>query len=608
MKIFFIFCLLIASQYLFSQDQREDSTRLYQTPEEVITTEDWNRFLDLRQNQGINPKSKIQEIEKLLDKYYSQFVGEKRILDAKINGKRFSPEISKNTLRLLIKEMKSQRSQTFLIRDSNILFEIYGTLGELYNSDKNNPKAIQSYYNALRYRDFTNSEKRLITEYKEKSTGDERTQTHIRIKENYENAKKELEETKANYYREKARDIRTPTIKVLPPPPDFSALEEKVKKAKEDYEKSLQTNIQPQLDKKGETDSNAVYQLAQVVKIAEDENQDRLKILDKSNTFWGQPFILFDTKKNTNLFAYEQLLEFAYKLYPKNPKVTRELAESLRTSQKTRNSLDFYLKYIELVQENPPNEEVEKTKLTESFLKIGILYSNLKRYVQAAEYYEKYVKTQEESEDKTKFYFHLGDFYSKQLGNYPKSAEYFGKWLDSSSKIDAENLNPVQEARKKAMEFRANFGISLHYKFLRLPQEETKSLETCYNLYKEIQSILEKENQNYQDSLKQINEIKKDLINSTNKEDLTRLEEAKRNSHEAKANVKSIQTKYKALSKNLVLFKLAEFAEDNRDFERAKQFYKEIVEVGNELDINRALKSITRIDKTLQDGIIRDRF
>ena len=284
--------LLLLPFFLFSQDMRDDSTGLYLTPEQVITNEDWSKFSELHQSNSTDPQTKIQEIEKLLEKYYSQFVGEKRILEEKINGETFSPGISQNTLRLLVRDMKSQKSQTYLIRDSDMLFEIYETLGDLYKSVQNNPKSVWSYAAALRYRDFTNSEAKLISEFQDKKSGSDALQKHIAIKENYEKAKLELKEAKDSYYLERSKDIRTPNIKFLQQAPNFGAMENKVEKAEKDYQNSLKVNIQPLIDRKGEKDSNVIYKLAEVVKIAEDENQERLKVLDKSNTFWGEPFIL----------------------------------------------------------------------------------------------------------------------------------------------------------------------------------------------------------------------------------------------------------------------------------------------------------------------------
>ncbi len=88
-KILFCLCLVLVgsfSIYPDEQDRRYDSKNLYDPPSVKITEQDLN---DLRRAIQDPSKDAVSEIQKVLDRYYSQFIDSRRIEEEKTSRKNF---------------------------------------------------------------------------------------------------------------------------------------------------------------------------------------------------------------------------------------------------------------------------------------------------------------------------------------------------------------------------------------------------------------------------------------------------------------------------------------------------------------------------------------
>ncbi|EPG66638.1 hypothetical protein [Leptospira wolffii] len=606
------------------QDQRLDPAGIYKLPHEVIPPENLAKLKESLLNSEAEGGDGISAIRQLLDPYYAQFVDPKRTEEERRLGRIFTEKTDRNTLRLLILKMMGKITQANQLRDSPILYELHLLLSKEYSKKKQNSKALEEAITALRYRDFSHTEDYFPKEDRLKELYDTneigRAKSHAGARKDLERAKSDWTAAKDRVHLLEAALARSQELIFESDPgprkvgqadvnlakQQSKQSEENLRKAETAYKDSFENNYYPFFKRKSREDAETVFTLAKYVKDSENENKERLKVVNKASVSGQGIFVLFDYKRNTDFFAYSALLETAFRLDPEYSAVVLALAEELRSSGKKSKALDFYLKYLSLaLKENRPASEVAPV-----YRAIAALHTELKQYILAGEYYEKYYESEPDPKKKGMYAFELGSFFDTKVGNLENGKKYYSDWLESweREKATASELSYPDSQERIRMEVLAHQGISKLYRYEKKPEREKEWLLKSLGAYNRLRTNLKQEEDKYSEGKKELLLIKKGLLERTNDQDMAQYRLKSLELEESKERIDIIRTKLDSSPGPRVLQRLSVLYEFEKDYSESKRMNQEILKVGNQTEINLALKNLERINKILEDGIARDPY
>lgn len=604
-SFFFVVNLLFFSKtYLYSHDARYDKLRNAKLPEAYFSGE---RFQELTSNtRNLNETEKIEQIEKALEEYYSQFYEEKRIEHDKKSKAYFDkkekrevsfyyrstsgkilPSSNVNDIRVFHAENKSLFGPSFLIRDSETLHTLHFELGNLYNQANQKHKAMEHFLAAFRYVDFTLSEESLETLNTREFLDTEaksKLQIHFQKKQEYEKAKQDYIQTIDEFHKNQAEELRSSLANKTffqPRNLDTKPLEEKLKQKEQEYQTSLNENYLPMLKKRNENLANKLFRFAKLTK--------EMEINEKTYRYVKEAYPIHEINFK-DFPSFLQILEFANRLAPENPEVLYHIAEEYRSISKKKEALTYYLKYDSL-----PKERFSEKPKEDVSLKIASLYTELKQPVLAVSFYERHFENLDEGK-KQSFAFVLGDFFEKRIGNLEKSYKYYKQFLEK------ENLEKENSLYQSIV---ANLGISKFYKQSKNPKLEEEHLEKAYQSYKLLEGKLLSKEKEIEKQKEEVSRLKKGLLYNTDEDVLNDFRERQNNLSLEIENWKSIKNFYDKAPKIDLLYRLTKLCDEKRDYKKEKEYFREILNFGGEAEISFALKNLERIQKIEQDGLYR---
>ncbi|XDD51497.1 hypothetical protein AB3N59_07110 [Leptospira sp. WS92.C1] len=626
-KIKFIlsFYLVLSGSFVVladEQDRRYDSKNLYDPPSVKITEQD---LKNVRQSLEDPSKDPISEVQKILNNYYNQFIDSRRIEEEKRLGRIFDEKTNRNSIRLLILSMFSKLSPSGMLRDSPILFELHMILSREYSKKKQNAKAIEAALTAIRYRDFSHTENefldpRRLAEVYEPSEK-QSALSHKQTLENLENSKKRLQDSKDLFHLVESNSLRGKETRISEKngegssgevrllAKDLPTLKEKIsqnendlKSKEKEYIDSKSSVYESFLKKKSKEDAETVYYLANLIKQSENENKERLKVVNNLSVSGTGIFVLFDYKRNTDFFATAALWELVTKLDPNAKDAFLDLAKELKASGKKAKAIDFYKKYLELARK----ENIEESKLAEVYDSIASLYTELKQNVLAASYYELYYNAETNPRRKTSFAYELGSFFENRTGNLEKAMIYYEAWLKNHPDPTNANL-PFQEiCELYRQEFLSQYGISKVHSYHRKPKLEKAALNEAIASYERLNEVYKNEESKNSSLKRETLQIKKNLLEKTDDSTMAQYRLKDLDLQESTSRLGIVQTKLNSTPVTLAMKKLSVLLEQEKDFLSARKVYENIIKIGNFLEINLSLKNIDRINKILEDGISRE--
>ncbi|TGK30961.1 hypothetical protein EHQ12_06055 [Leptospira gomenensis] len=624
-KCFLLSCLVFVGTFSVSaeeQDRRYDSRKIYDPPHVRITEQTMS---ELRTSLQDPSKDGLAEIQKVLNGYYSQFIDSRRIEEERRLGKIFDEKTNRNTIRLLILGLLSKLSPSGLMRDSPILFELHMLLSKLYNDKKQNAKAIEAALTAIRYRDFSHTEEEFLDERRLAEVYDvpekQAAASHRRIKEDREKAAADLKTSRDFFHLVEANLIRGKETKISEKngngattervlfAKDLPALKERITQAEKELERrekeysdSKAAAYESFRVKKSKEDAQTVYYLAGLIRQSENENKERLKVVNNLSVSGTGIFVLFDYKRNTDFFATAALWELVTKLDPEFKDAYLDLAKELKSSGKKEKAIDFYKKYLDLARK----EKTEESKLAETYFAIASLYTELKQNVLASSYYESYYGAEADSKKKKKFAYELGSFFENRTGNLEKAVLFYGDWLKDRSDSENSDLPFSDVCERHRQEFSAQYGISRFYAYARKPREEKVFLRRSIQAYETLSEILRSEESKHSALKKETLEIKKNLLERTDDSTMAQYRLKDLDLQESASRLGVARTKLNSTPVTLAMKRLSVLLEEEKDFAGAKKIYEDIVRIGNEIEVNLSLRNIDRINKILEDGIKRE--
>ncbi|WP_246047996.1 tetratricopeptide repeat protein [Leptospira ilyithenensis] len=561
------------------------------------------------------PKSldtKIREGEGLLKRYYSQFIEEKRIWEDRERGNVYSSRSDQNDIRLLLWQNTHKLSETLVVKDSPVLYELHTRMARLYTEKEKYAPALRHYIAAFRYHPLDPSEERFRQgEWQKedyKSLFAPSAKEHQRIWETKDKAEKDWKQAKDDKHSVLADLARTkrPLSEILA---EEKRQDEIIKNrsstlqtASKNYDDSFKSRYAAYLLGKQQSDSKTFYDMANVVKKIEDDNKERLKIVNKLGVAGKGIYVLFDYKRNTDFFAYELLLEKAYSQWQENPQVILDVAEQYRQDGKKEKAIDFYEKYLGLIEKQNPQDEAGKESLTKTYLRLAMLNADIKRKVIASGYYEKYFLGSQDNPEKTRVSYEMGVFFAGHIGDLKKSSLYLSYWLERNSK----DWNPGLDANTNLPELEsiAFFYLSKKDKSDRNQEAERNKLNLAYSQWKKLETLHIEAEKELETIRARKLKIKKDLLVTTEDDALSQYRLLDIRVEDQEAVVRVLKTKLDKIPVLQLLFRLGVLAEYSKDFEKAVGYYNSVIELGGEVEIQLALKEKKRVERILTTGVI----
>lgn len=651
-SILIFFLLAVPGIFAGEEDRRNPLQDLYFTPLQVISLEeiqalDSEKRLKIDEDSGIalrdepkppsidgtdapvvvpdgisegsvdetGPKSietKIKEAEGLLKRYYSQFIEEKRIWEDREKGNIYNSRTESNDIRLLLWQKTHKESETYIVRDSPLLYFLHIRLARLYKESEKYAASLRHYLAAFHYHplDLTENEYRTgvwkaedVLGYDAKSA-----EIHQNIYDQFKEKEKEFKKAKDDLHILESDWVRSgKSLASIGQVKEqqltvIRTKENELKSLKQEYETSIQNRYNTYLQKRKEAESNDLYALANVVKKLEDDNKERLKIVNKSGVAGKGIYVLFDYKRNTDFFAYELILERAFKVWNENPLVLNDIAEQFRQDGKKEKAVDFYEKSLALLlkKENPSEEDL--TKINQTYLRLATLNADLKRKILAGTYYESYFNTSPDSLEKTRVAYEMGIFFSEHIGDVEKASQFLTYWLDRTSR----DWNPqvTEESKYLELESIAFYQLSKKDRKNRRIIPEQNKLNLAYEQWKKLDTKLITAEKELKEIIEKKQKLKRDLLITTEDDALSQYRLMDIKIEDKQAEIRVLETKRDKIPLVKILFRLGAISEENRDFQKALSFYDTIIQIGKETEINVALREMERVKKILVTGNI----
>ena len=626
------------------EDSRLSLKDLYLTPLEVILPEEIGKIeseerIPLDPESGValrekpiqregaelipeetGPKTidrKIKEAEGLLKRYYAQFLAEKRIWEERERGSIYSSRTEQNDIRLLLYETTHKISETYLVRESPILFELHSKLARYWIELEKPERAIRHFTAAYRYRSLSATEdffrkgewknEDFRDSFKSKSDfHDQKFFERDKALKEFQKAKDDIHLLEAELFRKEesktSRDQQLTTARN-----NIESKKTIYEQKEKEYQDSFKANYNLYLETRKREDSSNFFFLAKVVRKLEEENKERLKIINKSSVAGKGIFVLFDYKKNRDFFAYEMLLEKSYHLWPNNPEPIAEVAESFRQDGRKDKAIDFYDQLLRVLADKKGNlSDTEKELEFNSCLRLASLNADLKRLPLAGKFYEKYFLLSPDSDRKTQVAFEMGQFFLTKLGDKEKAAIFYIYWLERNSR----DWNPSAKAQSKIEELEslAFLGLSQLERQKKNFEVERDRLLVSIQKFNELEKSRDLSLKKVRELQEQKLRVKKDLIASTEDEALSQYRILDVKIEDAQAELRTFGSRLKTIPITNIYFRLAHLYERDRDFTKADEAYDQVIALGKETEIDLALKDKKRIQRILLTGKIDPPF
>jgi hypothetical protein len=95
------------------------------------------------------------------------------------------------------------------------------------------------------------------------------------------------------------------------------------------------------------------------------------------------------------------------------------------------------------------------------------------------------------------------------------------------------------------------------------------------------------------------------MLKTNTSQDLISYKEEQEKLEEARIDYNLTLNEYTVLKKVPLLLRIIHLEELNRNYRKVKELYSEIIQIGNEVEINSALRNLNRINKIIEDGYNR---
>jgi len=432
----------------------------------------------------------------------------------------------------IVKEFIKAPQHSFFITQAPNLFTAHHMLAKAYEKNKDYLEAGHHYITALRYRTlkltpkiWTNrrrlelaqapkSERDMVSDYlkKEQQIGDEINsyrETVLRTHAEEDNMNDDPSNSHSAIRKiiEKNKVIR-------------EEAKQKFLKAKSDFSKAAENYKAYERQHNAES-ADFLVELSELFYTLDESIRDRNKIAnykEQYNSSYNYTFFQ-DWRKKGRHRAYLNSLEVAAQLDRTNPRTTYKMGVQYKKNGEVDRSTGAFLKTLEYEKNADDAKKLRSNEKFFTYIHLGGLYKRIKKYVNAAYYYENALKMSETGDCKapidirintaTLHVLHTGNFLrAKQLLEELKKEPAneneegsFKKIPENSSDPDNlkfdENDGKINSSERKLRNSRKALEIEIlliqTYKKLKERKNLMKSLSVAKSMHEDIEENIVKE-------------------------------------------------------------------------------------------------------------------
>ncbi|MCR9142968.1 MAG: hypothetical protein NXI24_12005 [bacterium] len=643
----------------------ESRAALYESPQDLI---DGAVVAQLEQDlAGAAPDyEQIQSTARAeLDRYYAQFIHEKRTADERRDPSLSYGNLDANALRLLILREDQEYARSEFQGESPYLFRLHRILGRVYSEPGYAPdfrRALREYAAALRYtgRPLPALLANIGTPVLPTADGAPdpaanpvatgvpadrqiaRERIYMAMLRGFADPNRIAQESNANV-AEAARNFRVlldqyrllkpelseairgisvaeaAAVRRIPGVPTVAQARATLAQTQARFDQlsadleGIRTGpYQEYRDRDRRIEGDVAYRMALLSRDLELGNKNRERNERRSSYKRGigdQAGI--DRTPHRDFPGYRMLLQLAHGLDPLNLTYLDLLTEDFRTSRRLRPAIAFQERFLELAlaaQNTAGNPGV--ADLHRHYLRLGGMYSDERNRIRAATAFQEYLDRAPAAERGTSEFLQiqlgLADLHFEHTGRLPAAEELYQTVLAARGDAPAGPAAFEARARFHAETFRIQDRLAAIRRRNYRGEQEREALNAARTAYAEIETEYEAAIAAERAAQSSILEVKRALLNREDPALQRRYYQLQRlDLPAAQERAGFLRARLRSLPVSGVLERLAFFSVQARRFPEALSLYREVISRGDGAQITRARDNIDRINLTLGDGRLR---
>ncbi|HMU84754.1 MAG TPA: hypothetical protein PKE49_13300 [Leptospiraceae bacterium] len=602
--------LLLLPGALFSQG-------LYKQPSEII---DPAQVDDLEKSAlGLNPDCEaiLTRANNLLSSYYSQFIADKRIQDERRNPSFAAETLSENTVRLIALARSKEPGREYFLGAQPYLYRLHRLKGVCYHKTEEHTKALNEYAMAFRYT-------ALDPAYQDNPDKNELSAIYLRMAQNFGDKERARQEQDPAL-RSDSTGLRDLVDRFIQTSGALEAAEKQISveearvvrgkggnpaaaRAKRDSLKQQVDSLRSQVEgvRKGsyrtfalrcqKENGELAFTMANIVQELEQKNQEVERILNRSSFYRGIGNELGEDRTSYSGFTgYGILLEFANKIDPSNLLYISKLADEHRKNRRRDLAIRFYEDYFakaSALAQKPAD-------FADNLLKLAGVFTDSQNYIRAADMLEQYDALVSSPAAKLQ----LADIHYYRTGRTARAKELYDAYM-AARPATAGTLKDRVESGLVAFRVQKNLA-SIARRNLRTG-EEMGALAAAENVFRSLEKEEADARKVEEDLRAKLFEIKRRLLGRED-EDLQREYYRLQRIELAQAMEQTgyVHTRVDSMNIGQVLERQAYLAERQRNFDLAREKYRELVVRGTGPEQSRARENLERLRLSLADGLLR---
>ena len=603
LKFFSIILYIGSISSLFPQETNLHEKRyLKYKPRDIQNT--MNELKDRPQELITNLKEKLSEFY-LADLSQKKIQARKKVNYGVYNSEANEIEfLNTNSRRLRIRKITRKQIKGFLLEEALPLFMMHKAVAKnllrisvprIYESEFHFKQALR--YRTLRLTPeiFTSKKRlelldeddpqiKLANQYRTNQNGIKQTEKEIKtLKE------KNIILDDSLYFSKETNKIRQQIL-----------INEQLIVKKNQTLKLLQNSFatfnrqyQKEADQWHQDSANFLVNFAELQKNIANKLKDRQKIINK-NSLYQTSFnqaVDYDYTQNSDFRAYAELLGLAVDLDKSNPITALKLAREYKNIHRNKKATFYFKQSIQFNKKAKEDFKLTDQEFKEALISLANISYQEKKFVDAAKYYEKTIQL----EDDMNLLYLLGSLHYQRTGHYQRAIELLTIYFNKLNDEEEDLLEITEKAKKTKKKFLALHYITQSYRKIREYKIMLESFQKLRDMHVEFVRDIQSQKEKISNSFKELKEIKKTILDKTDRENLTQFYLAENKHRNNKITLAKLKTIKNALPLKNLYFNLAEYWEEQNNFPQAIEIYQEAQKYG--IQPNQARRKVIALQK-----------
>lgn len=619
---------------------------LYSKPHEIFD-EATIRNLENQLEQGQPVEALAAEVERQISRYTSQFSAEKRIA-AERQQIPENEHWDVNLVRLIQLARSREPGARFFLGHSPYMYRLHILLGRCYEEQGDMQRALSEYNMAFRYNPVEIPVSRSLPVRPEASEGtDPRTasvrekvylsmldgfalpdrieqesnQAWARDARRFRELMEEYTELKKDLIQQRKQPAVARSVLLRGGQADPAAEEarlEQMEQRMDDLKGQMEAirtgSFAEYKARKERLSGDLVFRMAELTREIERKNKQYQRLTRRSD-FYGDTATVQERTELSNFVGYGILLELAHRIDPDRLKFLEALSREYTKSRKTSYAIEFDLRFLEIAeQRNAANPgSVPAERINNRMENLAGLYTDERQYLKAINIYEALLERPATTDERTRNLlnaqqqsrYHLAELYFQHTGKHRRTIELYEEVLGGLPEEVQADFS--QEMERQRIRFRIHSHLAELHRKIRRTEVESNQLDAARQVYFEV----ERE----KDAIQQEQtELKEEILNLKQQLRVSDDPEVRRQYYrkmyieqpDVDERLAEARTRLKSMDIGTILERRAFLHLQSRQFDQAIDRYNEMLGRAESRAASRARKNIILVNRTLEDGILRN--